>query len=398
MRRGVKKTRYNGHKSKRRVPSKKAKMLNPQDLIKKAVIVDKAEQIEEERAPFSSYDFHQNLLEAIDKKGFKTPTPIQEQSFESMGEGKNIIGIANTGTGKTGAFLIPIIDRLLKEKDSFQTLVVLPTRELALQVEVEFKSLTKGMKFYSTTLIGGTKVYKDAQKLKRHHHVIIGTPGRILDMVKQKNLNLRPFSVLILDEFDRMLDMGFVKDVQNICHMMRDRKQTVLFSATIQSGQEYLVRDIAPGAISVKVSSGKVTGENIDQDIIRTPPTREKFDVLCDLLHSDDVEKALIFAETKRNVDRLANRLMKAGFKAEMIHGDKTQSYRVKALKAFTRGKVNILVATDVAARGIDIDDISHVINYQMPQTMDSYIHRIGRTGRAGRLGKALTFVDEYYM
>ncbi|MCB9197333.1 MAG: DEAD/DEAH box helicase [Flavobacteriales bacterium] len=387
--------RYNGHKAKRR-PAKRKRVseIDPQDLIKKAKPVAEAAVDDSTQLTFDTFGFHEKLNTTISKKGFINPTPIQAQSFSAIGKGKNIVGIANTGTGKTGAFLIPLIDRLLKG-EKFQTLIVLPTRELALQVEHEFKSLTKDMKMYSTTLIGGTSMYKDIQKLKRSYTMIIGTPGRIMDMVKQKALDLRPYSVLVLDEFDRMLDMGFLPDVQQIVKWMPSRKQTVLYSATIQKGQAYYVEEIAPQSVRVQVHSGTTSTDNVDQDIIKVSHGHDKFTILEGILQQPDVVKTLIFAETKQGVDRLMTRLLSAGYKAETIHGDKSQHQRLKALSAFTKGKVNILVATDVAARGLDVADITHVINYQLPATMDSYIHRIGRTGRAGKTGVAFTFVDE---
>lgn len=392
--------RYSGNKTNNRPGNRpdyrqkrkqKKKTIDPSNFIQKAAFAE----VEEYVAPiaFAEMDLHENLKNAIQEKGFTTPTEIQMKTIEAGIEGRDIIGIANTGTGKTGAFLIPIIHRLLTEEKRFQTLIVLPTRELALQVEEEFKSLTKGIKLSASTFIGGTNVNKDLQKLKRHNDFIIGTPGRLIDMMDQKALRLHKFPVLVLDEFDRMLDMGFVRDIQKILGAMQNRKQTLLYSATIEKGQEKLINEIVHDPVHASVSSGTSTAELVDQDVIKVDG-RDKYKLLTDLIAGEDFEKVLVFAETKRTVDRLNSKLRRSGFKSDTIHGNKSQNYRVKALDKFKKGKINVLVATDVAARGIDISDISHVINYQEPTTLDSYIHRIGRTGRAGKKGYAFTFVD----
>lgn len=350
---------------------------------------------EEYVAPFTFEEMaiSDKLKTTIAQKGFLRPTEIQARTIESLTQGKNLIGIANTGTGKTGAFLIPIIHRLLTEEKRFQSLIVLPTRELALQVEEEFKSLTKGLKLYSSTFIGGTNVQRDLQKLRKHSDVIIGTPGRLIDMINQGALRLQKFPVLVLDEFDRMLDMGFIRDVQRIVGCMENRKQTLLFSATIEKGQEKLINEIVKDPIRVSVSTGNTTAKLVDQDIVHLNG-KDKYTVFEELISGGDFKKVLVFAETKRTVDKLSNKLRKSGFASDTIHGNKSQNYRVKALDKFKTGKIKVLVATDVAARGIDISDITHVVNYQTPTSIDSYIHRIGRTGRAGRKGQAYTFID----
>lgn len=384
--------RFNGNRPKNRsVNNRKTKTLDPSNFIKKAIFTEQ----EEYQAPFTfqEMELDEKLKTAIQNKGFISPTEIQAKSVEALIKGNDIIGIANTGTGKTGAFLIPIIHRLLTEEKRFQSLIVLPTRELALQVEEEFKSLTKGLKMTASTFIGGTNVGKDLQKLRRHNDVIIGTPGRLIDMMNQGALRLHSFEVLVLDEFDRMLDMGFVRDVEKIIGAMRNRKQTMLFSATIEKGQYQLISTIVTDPVRVSVSSGATSSESVDQSVINVQG-RDKYELFTDLLSGEEFKKVLVFAETKRTVDRLSTKLVRSGFASDTIHGNKTQNYRVKALDKFKKGKTKILVATDVAARGIDISDITHVINYQQPATIDSYIHRIGRTGRAGKKGYALTFVD----
>lgn len=384
--------RSKGNRPKSRVArNNKLKTLDPSHFIRKAVV----KEVMNYQAPFTfeEMSLDEKLKASIRNKGFMSPTEIQAKSIEALIKGNNIIGIANTGTGKTGAFLIPIIQKLLTEESRFQSLIVLPTRELALQVEDEFRSLTKGLKLTASTFIGGTNVGKDLQKLRKHNDIIIGTPGRLLDMMNHGALRLHKFQVLVLDEFDRMLDMGFIRDVEKIIQSMKSRQQTMLFSATIEKGQDKIIQSIVSNPIRVSVSSGNSTTELVDQDVINVRG-RDKYSLLTDLIIGADFKKVLVFAETKRTVDRLSTKLIQSGFSSDTIHGNKTQNYRVKALDKFKKGKIKILVATDVAARGIDISDITHVINYQQPATIDSYIHRIGRTGRAGKKGYAFTFVD----
>lgn len=367
------------------------KVIDPVNFVKKAQPVEETEFI----APlsFNEMAIHEELKKTIEKKGYVNPTEIQSKTYEDLIEGRDVVGIANTGTGKTGAFLIPIIHQLLTNKKKFQTIIVLPTRELALQVEQEFKSITKGMKLFSSTLIGGTNVNKDIAKLRRPNDFIIGTPGRIIDMMNQKALKLGGFDILVLDEFDRMLDMGFVKDIQRISSAMPNRRQTMLFSATIDQTQYDLIEELVSNPFHISVSSGTTSTDSVEQDVVKVGG-QDKLKILTDMLGDNSFKKVLIFAETKRTVNKLNQQLRKAGFSSDMIHGDKSQNYRVAALRKFKNSKIQVLIATDVVARGIDISDITHVINYQPPTSMDSYIHRIGRTGRAGKMGHAFTFVD----
>lgn len=333
------------------------------------------------------------LKQSLLKKGFERPTEIQDRTLEALLEGRDILGIAQTGTGKTGAFLVPIIDELLHKRSPNYALIVVPTRELALQVEEEFISMTRGLGLYSSCFIGGTNVNRDVQKAKRNSHVVIATPGRLLDLSDRRAIKLGGFKTLVLDEFDRMLDMGFIHDVKRILEGLKQRSHTMLFSATLDKSQQKMINKILSNPVTVKVSSGESTGDTIDQDIIRLKPGEDKFDILRDMLGSNEFEKVLLFEETKHRVSKLCVKLNKAGIPSEQIHGNKSQNARQSALKAFKQGRVRVLVATDVASRGLDISNVSHVINYQVPQTHDSYIHRIGRTGRAGKAGKAFTFV-----
>ena len=342
---------------------------------------------------YQDFPLHQKLKFSLDKLGFTHPTEIQDKSFEAISGLRNVLGIAHTGTGKTGAFLIPIINSLLTEKEPFLTLVIVPTRELAQQVEDEFRKMVKGMRFFITCLIGGQSINRDIKNLNRQNHVIVGTPGRLKDLATRGAINLNNFSVLVLDEFDRMLDMGFSKEVNFLTEQMSERDQTLLFSATVDPSQKTQIDELLIEPVEIKVSSGEKSASHIHQDIVHEQG-EEKFPKLLDLMNDTTFEKVLVFAETKRNVSKVTKGLKNSGIKADEIHGDKTQAYRQKALNKFKSGDIKVLVATDVAARGLDISNVTHVINYEMPPNYETYIHRIGRTGRAGKPGNALTFVN----
>lgn len=383
---------YNRNRYKTKQPKKKSTSeLNPEMLVKKATQTTVKSYVSER--DYTQLNLHRFLSKNIAQKGYKNPTEIQEKCIAPLISGKNLIGIAATGTGKTGAFLIPIVQQMLEGKNS-TGLVVVPTRELAQQVQDEFKSLTRGTDLTSACFIGGTSVSKDVSLAKRKVSLIVGTPGRLNDLIDRNALKIGNTPVLVLDEFDRMLDMGFIRDIQKIVSKMNNRKQTMLFSATMDSSQENLIKQIIKNPLRINVSSGTKSSDNVDQNIIRVGHDENKFDVLFNLVNKASFKKVILFAETKRTVDRLSKQLVKSGIKSDVIHGDKSQNYRSKAIKLFKLGKTKILVATDVAARGIDIKGVTHVINYQLPQTMDSYIHRIGRTGRAETTGIAYTFVN----
>lgn len=371
---------------------RKPSTLNPSLLVKKASNVE-VQDYQSDRF-IADLPINERLRACLQAKGFERPTEIQDKTLETLLEGRDLLGIAQTGTGKTGAFLIPIIDELMRSPQKPYALIMVPTRELATQVEDEFKSMAKGLGLYSSCHIGGTNINRDLDNLRKRAHVIIGTPGRLLDLANRKALNLNMFNTLVLDEFDRMLDMGFVHDVKKLISGMHQRKHTLLFSATLDKTQESLIGGILTNHATVKVSEGQSTGDHIDQDIVRISSGENKFDVLCGIIANEEYQKVLVFEETKHQVKKLCIQLNKAGFESDDIHGNKSQNARQTALNAFKQGRIRVLVATDVAARGIDVSDVTHVINYQVPQTFDSYIHRIGRTGRAGKTGKALTFVS----
>lgn len=371
----------------------KKSTLNPDVFVQQAVVSQVVES--PVTTVFETMDLQPTLKSNILKMGFVAPTEIQDKTFEPLTNGESLIGIANTGTGKTGAFLMPLLDRLLRNpQDRFQSLVVVPTRELALQVYDEFKKLAEGTSIRAACYIGGTNIDKDVRSLNNRFDIIIGTPGRLLDLVMRGNLRLTRFEVLVLDEFDKMLDMGFIGDIRKLARSIEFRKQTILFSATKDPKQQSLISEFVKDPRLVEIDSGDKSSKNVEQDIIKVGEGQDKFNLLLDLLKTNDFDKIIVFTETKHLANRLSKKLNGSGITSDQIHGNKSQNYRVNALEKFKTGKVRVLVATDIAARGIDVNNVSLVINYQAPKDFDTYIHRVGRTGRAGKTGKAYTFVD----
>lgn len=362
--------------------------------------INKAEPIEEKPAKqgsaISELAIDNRLKSNLINKGFEYLTEIQDEALEPIQKRLDIVGVANTGTGKTCSFLVPLINRLLNPSEkNFKTLIVAPTRELALQIETEFKTISKGLDLHIQSFVGGTSVNRDMIKLKRSSQFVVGTPGRLIDLSDRGALKIQSFSVLVLDEYDCMLDMGFVRDIDKFIQRMPIREQTILFSATVQKDQKKKIDSILRKPQYIDVNSGTTSNERIDQDVIHVKQGQNKYEQLVSLIKQEEFSKVLLFAETKRGAEKLKKRLVSSGATADAIHGDKSQNYRVKALNKFRNGDVRLLVATDVASRGIDIDDITHVINYEEPKSYETYVHRIGRTGRAGKKGMALTFVTQ---
>lgn len=339
---------------------------------------------------FADFPFNEQLQKNIAKKGFVHPTPIQDQSIMTVLEGRDFFGLANTGTGKTGAFILPLIDRVSRDKKQ-QVLIMAPTRELAQQIEMEFRSLSLWMSQYSASVVGGMPINRQISEIKRGVNFVIGTPGRITDLVKQKVLDLSKYSTVVLDEADRMLDMGFRDDMTFILGKCSPDRQTLFFSATLSPEIKKMTEMYLKNPLFVSVVTGN-TSKNIDQDVVRVKK-EEKLDRLHDILIKDGSDKVLIFRETKRSVDQLETELKARGFKVAGIHGDKRNRERMRTLDAFKMNQINILIATDVAARGLDIPNVTHVINYDIPNDYETYVHRIGRTGRADKTGTALTFI-----
>ncbi len=343
---------------------------------------------------FADFKFVEPLQKNIDFKGYVKPSSIQDMSIPFLLEGRDVIGLANTGTGKTAAFLLPIIDKLYVNRDINSVFIMAPTRELAQQIDEQFREFSYGMKLYSTLIVGGTNMDRQIRELRRGSHVIIGTPGRLKDLFNRRELRLDGVRILVLDEADRMLDMGFINDIRTLVGETPSDRQTMFFSATITPSITELTKEFlnSPETISVRTAD---TSERVDQNIVEAGSKEEKHDILTNMLNDPEFEKVLVFGETKFGVQRLSDSLERSGHTSVAIHGNKSQSQRQRALKAFKDNKVRIMVATDVAARGLDIPNVSHVINFDQPATYEDYVHRIGRTGRGGATGKALTFVDK---
>lgn len=325
-------------------------------------------------------------------KGYKIPTPIQDQAIPAILSNRDVIGIANTGTGKTAAFLIPLLNKAILNSQE-RVLIVAPTRELAVQIEDEFYTLKKGTQVYSALCIGGQNIHRQKSDLRHNPQFVIGTPGRLKDLVKEGNLKLSTFSTVVLDEADHMVDIGFIHDVKFIISQLSTPRQSLFFSATIDGNVKEILQSFVHNPVTISVKTGE-TAENVEQDIVHISDRNKKIDILHDLLIRKEFEKVLIFGRTKWGVQKLADELTVRGFKVAAIHGNKNLNQRLRALEDFKRNYIQILLATDVASRGLDIDDVSHVINYELPASQDDYIHRIGRTGRADKKGIALTFVE----
>jgi len=341
---------------------------------------------------FSDFEVNPLLLANLKSKGIETPSPIQDQAIPIGLNGQDIIGTANTGTGKTIAFAIPVLQKLISSKHS-KALIMAPTRELANQIEEECHDIAKGSGLYGAVLIGGAPIGPQLRDLRNNPQIVIGTPGRIKDHIERGSLNIHSFNIVVLDEVDRMLDMGFVQDMRQILSQLSQPRQSFFFSATVDSRVSNLIQEFSNDPVTISVKTG-ITTDSVEQNIVKYSTHSQKIDKLHDLLISKEISKALVFDDTQRSVEKLSKELQTRGFLADAIHGGKSQGQRQRALSKFKSSEVNILVATDVAARGIDVSDISHVINYSTPQTFDDYIHRIGRAGRAGKTGYALTFIE----
>lgn len=341
---------------------------------------------------FTDFEIDPILKSNLAAKGYITPSPIQDQTIPHALDDKDIIGIANTGTGKTAAFALPMLHKLMHNK-SAKALVIAPTRELAEQIQDEFRSLGKGSGLFGALLIGGSSMSMQLRDLRDNPRIVIGTPGRIKDHIERGSLRLSGFNMIVLDEVDRMLDMGFINDVRYILSQLNGTRQSFFFSATLDSKVNSLIQSFSNSPITVSVKTGETT-DSVHQNVVKYASTHDKMDKLHDLLLQPDATKIIVFDETQRKVERLSTELIERGFSADAIHGGKSQGQRQRALKRFKDNNINILVATDVAARGIDVVDITHVINFSLPQSYEDYVHRIGRTGRAGRIGHALTFVQ----
>ncbi len=341
---------------------------------------------------FTDFNVCAELKSNILEKGFTTPTPIQDQAIPEILKGRDVIGIANTGTGKTAAFLIPIVNKIYNNKAE-KVLIVAPTRELAMQINDELREFAKNMRIFSVLTIGGASLNRQKQELRRGFNIVVGTPGRLKDLIGERALNLAEFHTVVLDEVDRMVDIGFINDVKYLISLMPKKRHSLFFSATITPKVDEILKQFVNNPVTVSVRTAS-TAETVEQDIIKITGEKSKVDILHDLLITEGFDKVMVFGRTKWGIEKLTKQLVERGFKAAAIHGNKTQGQRQRALSSFKNNDVSILLATDVASRGIDVDDVTHVINYDAPESYDDYVHRIGRTGRANKKGKALTFVE----
>jgi superfamily II DNA/RNA helicase len=365
--------------------------IHPSKFVQEARVCEKAEYLPTNS--FEDFAVHGKILDNLKAKGYLQPYPIQDQTIPLVMQGKDVVGIANTGTGKTGAFAIPMIHDLVKHMDH-RAIIMAPTRELAQQIMEECFSFGKGCGLKSALLIGGASMHLQKRDLRFNPRVVVGTPGRIKDHLQQRTLDLSFFNFVVLDEVDRMLDMGFINDITDILSRVSARRQSLFFSATMEPKVAKLIEKFSQDPVMISTKEG-ATVDSVSQNVVYYSGSNEKIEKLHDLLIGEGCGKTIIFDDTKRAVERLGKELHTRGFKVDQIHGDKSQAQRTRAIKRFKCDEVNILVATDVAARGIDVSDITHVINFSTPNSYDDYVHRIGRTGRAGKAGIALTFLSK---
>lgn len=354
---------------------------------------------------FNDLGLDRMVVKAVAGQGYETPTPIQQQSIPILREGRDLLGIAQTGTGKTAAFTLPTLDKMARnrrkpEPKTVRVLVLAPTRELAFQIAESFRAYSKHMKCWVEVAVGGLKIGGQIKSLRRGTDVLVATPGRLVDLVEQKAVVLDQVETLILDEADHMLDLGFAKDLRKIMDRVPADRQSMLFSATMPKEIEALAKDYLSDPASVSVAPESTTAERVEQGVIHVKGGG-KPNVLAEILRDESIDRVLVFGRTKHGCDAIVRQLAKLGIESAAIHGNKSQPQRTRALDAFKDGTCNVLVATDIAARGIDVRGISHVVNYDLPNVPEQYVHRIGRTARAGRDGVAISFCtaeDLYYL
>ncbi|MGH1538398.1 MAG: DEAD/DEAH box helicase [Gammaproteobacteria bacterium] len=346
---------------------------------------------------FESLGLRTELLRAASEKGYSTPTPIQSQAIPPILDGRDLMGGAQTGTGKTAGFTLPLLQRLMASKQEkkrrvIRALVLAPTRELAAQVTDSVRDYGKHLPIRTTAVFGGVSINPQIKKLRDGVDVLVATPGRLLDHVGQNTIDLSRVEILVLDEADRMLDMGFIHDIRKVLKLLPKKKQTLLFSATFSNDIKRLANDLLNNPELIEVAQRNTSAERVTQ-VVHPVDAKKKRKLLSKLIGVGNWKQVLVFARTKRNCDRLAQSLVKDGLNAAAIHGGKSQGARTKALAHFKSGKVRVLVATDIAARGLDISQLPHVVNYELPHVPEDYVHRIGRTGRAGHEGEAVSLV-----
>ena len=351
---------------------------------------------------FNDLNLSDPILRSLKDQNYKKPTPIQAEVIPAVLNNSDIMAAAQTGTGKTAAFVLPILSKLSNPEYKYKghqlrALIVTPTRELAAQVRESVNTYSKYLSIRSTAVYGGARIHNQKLKLRKGIDILVATPGRLLDLHNQKSVNLKNIEMLVLDEADQMLDMGFIHDIKKIDNLLPDRRQNLMFTATFSDSFRSLAMNLAEKAIEISVTNDNETGENINHYIHPVDKSR-KAELLIELIKTKKWDQALVFTRTKHGADRLQKQLDKVNINSKAIHGNKTQNNRMKALEAFKNNKIQILVATDVAARGIDIKRMSQVVNFDVPTVAKDYVHRIGRTGRGGDMGEAITLIsaDEF--
>lgn len=345
---------------------------------------------------FTDLKLIEPISKALQEEGYETPTPIQQQSIPEILKGKDLLGTAQTGTGKTAAFAIPMLQNLHQKNirnNQIKALILTPTRELAIQIEQSFNAYGRHLPLRTLVIFGGVKQGAQENALKKGVDILVATPGRLLDFINQGIISLRNLEIFVLDEADRMLDMGFVHDVKRVVKLLPQKRQTLFFSATFPNEIKNLADSMLTNPVKVSVTPVSSTAETIHQSVYFVEKD-DKLNLLTHILQNDISESVLVFARTKHGADKIARKLQKDKISAEAIHGNKSQNARQNALSNFKSGKTRVLVATDIAARGIDIDELKHVINFELSDVSETYVHRIGRTGRAGNEGRSISFVD----
>lgn len=363
--------------------------VDPRMLVKKGTKLE--QEIYASNNSFADFNLSPIIAANLERRKYSTPTPIQDQVIPLVMEGKDVIGLAATGTGKTAAFMLPLLDKMMRSRTE-KVLIMAPTRELAVQIVEEGGEFARGSGIKYALVIGGVDMRGQIRDLSHNPSLVVGTPGRLKDLMERRALRLSDYQTIVLDEVDRMLDMGFINDMRTLIGALPKERHGLFFSATMNEKAQIIAREFLHNPVTIQIETQHAS-EAVDQDIVKLNG-RSKVEVLHELLIQPGFDKVLVFGRTKHGMEKLSHTLSERGFATASIHGNKSQSQRQRALTAFKRNEVKVLLATDVAARGIDIDRVTHVINYELPESYADYIHRIGRTGRADQTGVALTFID----
>jgi ATP-dependent RNA helicase RhlE len=347
---------------------------------------------------FESLGLSKQLLQSVKREGYTAPTPVQEQAIPLLLKGHDVLGVAQTGTGKTAAFALPVLQILarkeIKGRRKIRTLVLTPTRELAAQINERFATYSEHLSIYHQVIFGGVSQKPQVKSLRRGIDILVATPGRLLDLMEQGFIDLENIEFFVLDEADRMLDMGFIKDIKKVIKLLPKKRQNLLFSATMPSSIADLANSFLNNAVMIDLSPEEITVERIEQSVMFVEK-QYKINLITDIINENRIKRGIIFTRTKHGANRLVKKLDRSGIESAAIHGNKSQGARTRALAAFRNGDIPLLVATDIASRGIDIEGVTHVFNYDLPNEPESYVHRIGRTARAGKSGVAYAFCDE---